>query len=104
MALDLAGSRAGFSPRIAQAVGPGDGSPYQLLDVAWASAPPAPRSSRGRPGLTGRRPGPRAGLRPAGQQAWAGVRAAFTAPPRVHPAPPRIQPVARAVRARFEAR
>ena len=76
----------------------------QLLDVARASAPLVPRSGRGRHGLTGRRPGPRAGLRPARQQAWAGVRAAFTAPPQVHPAPPRIQPVARAVWARFEAR
>ena len=69
----------------------------QLLDVARATAQLAPKSSRGRHELTGRRPGPRAGLRPAGQQAWAGVRAAFTAPPR-------IQPVARAVWARFEAR
>jgi hypothetical protein len=73
----------------------------QLLDVARATAQLAPKSSRGRHGVTGRRSGPRpAGLRaarPAGQQAWAGVRAAFTAPPR-------IQPVARAVWARFEAR
>jgi hypothetical protein len=69
----------------------------QLLDVARATAQLAPKSSRGRHELTGRRPGPRTGLRPAGQQAWAGVRAAFTAPPR-------IQPVARAVWARFEAR
>ena len=72
----------------------------QLLDVARATAQLAPKSSRGRHGVTGRRSGPRPGLRaarPAGQQAWAGVRAAFTAPPR-------IQPVARAVWARFEAR
>jgi hypothetical protein len=72
----------------------------QLLDVARATAQFVPRSTRGRHEVTGRRSGPRAGLRaarPAGQQAWAGVRAAFTAPPR-------IQPVARAVWARFETR
>jgi anti-sigma regulatory factor (Ser/Thr protein kinase) len=72
----------------------------QLLDVARATAQLVPRSTRGRHEVTGRRSGPRAGLRaarPAGQQAWAGVRAAFTAPPR-------IQPVARAVWARFETR
>ena len=77
----------------------------QLLDVARATAPVARGRSRGRHGLTGRRAGPRpAGprpgprsARPAGQQAWAGVRAALAAPPR-------IQPVTRAMRARFEAR
>ncbi len=72
----------------------------QLLDVARATAQLAPKSSRGRHEVTGRRSGPRPGLpaaRPAGQEAWAGVRAAVTAPPR-------IQPVARAVWARFEAR
>jgi hypothetical protein len=70
----------------------------QLLDVARATAQIARRSRR-RHGVTGRRAGPRPGLRaarPAGQHAWAGVRAAL--------APPRIQPVTRAVRARFEAR
>jgi anti-sigma regulatory factor (Ser/Thr protein kinase) len=72
----------------------------QLLDVARATAQLARGRSRGRHGLTGRRAATRAGLRsarPAGQQAWAGVRAALTAPPG-------IQPVTRAVRARFEAR
>ena len=43
----------------------------QLLDVARATAPPPRGRSRGRHGVTGRRPGPRPG-RPAGQQAWAG--------------------------------
>ncbi len=75
----------------------------QLLDVARATARLTPRSSRGRHELTSRRSGPRAGLRPAGQQAWAGGRAAFTAPPRIQPVAG-IQPVARAVWARFEAR
>jgi anti-sigma regulatory factor (Ser/Thr protein kinase) len=72
----------------------------QLLDVARATAQLARRRSRGRHGLTGRRAGPRPGLRaarPAGQQAWAGVRAALAAPPR-------FQPVTRAMRARFEPR
>ena len=72
----------------------------QLLDVARATAQLVRGRSRGRHGLTGRRAGPRPGLRsarPAGQQAWAGVRAALATPPR-------IQPVTRAVRARFEAR
>jgi anti-sigma regulatory factor (Ser/Thr protein kinase) len=72
----------------------------QLLDVARATAPPPRGRSRGRHGLTGLRSGPRPGLRsarPAGQQAWAGVRTAL-APPQ------RLQPVTRAVRARFEGR
>jgi anti-sigma regulatory factor (Ser/Thr protein kinase) len=68
----------------------------QLLDVARATSQLAQGRSRGRHGLTGRRAGPRSG-RPAGQQAWAGVRAALTGPPR-------MPPVTRAVRARFEAR
>jgi anti-sigma regulatory factor (Ser/Thr protein kinase) len=76
----------------------------QLLDVARATAQLARRRSRGRHGVTGRRPGPRPGprsARPAGQQAWAGVRAALAAPPRIQP---RFQPVTRAMRARFEPR
>jgi anti-sigma regulatory factor (Ser/Thr protein kinase) len=76
----------------------------QLLDVARATAQLARRRSRGRHGVTGRRPGARPGprsARPAGQQAWAGVRAALAAPPRIQP---RFQPVARAMRARFEPR
>jgi len=76
----------------------------QLLDVARATAPLARGRSRGRHGLTGRRAAPRPGLRsarPAGQQAWAGVRAALATPPRIQP---RFQPVTRAVRARFEVR
>jgi hypothetical protein len=76
----------------------------QLLDVARATAPFARGRSRGRHGLTGRRAAPRPGLRsarPAGQQAWAGVRAALATPPRIQP---RFQPVTRAVRARLEAR
>jgi anti-sigma regulatory factor (Ser/Thr protein kinase) len=82
----------------------------QLLDVARASAQFVPRSSRGRHELTGRRPGPRTGPQPAGQQAWAGVPAALTAPPRTQPSLPPAQPlapaqpVARAIWARFEAR
>ena len=82
----------------------------QLLDVARATVQLAPRSSRGRHEVTGRRPGPRTGLRPAGQQAWAEAGAGGTAPPRLQPAHPQIQPspgiqpVARAVWARFEAR
>jgi anti-sigma regulatory factor (Ser/Thr protein kinase) len=59
----------------------------QLLDVARATAQPAPRSTRGRHELTGRRPG--TGLRP---------------PPRSQLPLPRSQPVARAVWARFEVR
>jgi hypothetical protein len=43
----------------------------QLLDVARASAQFAPRSSRGRHELTGRRPGPRAGLQPVARAVWA---------------------------------
>jgi anti-sigma regulatory factor (Ser/Thr protein kinase) len=76
----------------------------QLLDVARATAPPARGRSRGRHGLTGRRSAPRPGLRsarPAGQQAWARVRAALAAPPRIQP---RFPPVTRAVRTRFEVR
>ena len=68
----------------------------QLLDVARATARLAPGRSRGRHGVTGRRAVPRTG-RPAGQQAWAGARAALATSPR-------ISPVTRAVRARFEAR
>ena len=68
----------------------------QLLDVARATVQLARGRSRGRHGVTGRRGGPRTG-RPAGQQTWAGVRAALGAPPR-------IPPVTRAVRARSEAR
>jgi hypothetical protein len=56
----------------------------QLLDVARATAPLARGRSRGRHGLTGRRAGARSG-RPAGPQAWAGVRAALAAPPRIQP-------------------
>ncbi|HEY5352870.1 MAG TPA: ATP-binding protein [Streptosporangiaceae bacterium] len=76
----------------------------QLLDVARATAPPPRGRSRGRHGLTGLRSGPRPGLRsarPAGQQAWAGVRTALAPPQRLQP---RLQPVTRAVRARFEGR
>ena len=67
----------------------------QLLDVARATLQLARGRSRGRHGVTGRRAGPRTG-RPAGQQTWAGERAALGAPPRIPPVP-------RAVRARPEA-